>query len=81
MEKIKGPICHTEVGERNFKETYVSPYNNKEHKCNECPNCDVRWWELLEMSPHKEGDLEEKMLKFESKISEWRNKSDNNKTK
>jgi hypothetical protein len=33
MEKIKGPTCHTEVGERNFKETYVSPYNNKEHEC------------------------------------------------
>jgi hypothetical protein len=41
MEKIKGPICHAEVGERNFKETYVSPYNNQEHKCYECLNCEV----------------------------------------
>jgi hypothetical protein len=41
MEKIKGPICHTEVGERNFKETYVSLYNNQEHKCYECLNCEV----------------------------------------
>jgi len=41
MEKIKGPICHTEVGERNFKETYVSHYNNQEHKCYECLNCEV----------------------------------------
>jgi hypothetical protein len=41
MEKIKGPTCHTEVGERNFKETYVSPYNNQKHKCYGCLNCGV----------------------------------------
>jgi len=41
MEKIKGPICHREVGERNFKETYGSLYNNQEHKCYECLNCEV----------------------------------------
>ncbi len=122
MEKIKGPICHTEVGESNFKETYASPYNNKEHECYECPNCDVCWWGLLEVilefyfgnkaltifvvesfafnvpviggntgcipeiilegingtlfDPYKEGDLEEKMLKFESEILDWRNKSE-----
>lgn len=29
MEKIKDPICYIEVGERNFKGTYVSPYNNQ----------------------------------------------------
>jgi DNA-directed RNA polymerase subunit RPC12/RpoP len=41
MDKVKCPICYTEVEERNFKETYVSPYNNQEYKRYECPNCDV----------------------------------------
>jgi hypothetical protein len=41
MDKLKCPICHAEVGERNFKETYVSPYNNQEHKYYECLNCEV----------------------------------------
>jgi SAM-dependent methyltransferase len=41
VEKIKGLICHREVGERNFKETYVSPYNSQEHKYYECLNCEV----------------------------------------
>ena len=41
MEEIKGPMCHTEVGERNFKGTYFSPYNNQEHKCYECLNYSV----------------------------------------
>ncbi len=27
MDKLKCPICYAEVEERNFKETYVSPYN------------------------------------------------------
>jgi len=126
MEKIKDPICHIEVGERNFKETYVSLYNNQDHKCYEYPNCYFHSWRLLNIipefyksivvsiwyealgivvvesfafgvpvigsniggipemisegidgmlfDPYKEGDLEEKMLKFESEISDWRNK-------
>jgi SAM-dependent methyltransferase len=41
MEEIKSPMCHTEVGKRNFKGTYFSPYNNQEHKCYECLNCEV----------------------------------------
>jgi len=41
MYKLKCPICYTEVEERNFKETHVSPYNNQEHKCYECLNCEV----------------------------------------
>jgi len=51
MDKVKCPICHTEVEERNFKETYVSPYNNQEYKRYECPNCDVHWWEPLKIIP------------------------------
>ena len=51
MDKIKCPICYTEVEESNFKETYVSPYNNQEYKRYECPNCDVHWWEPLKIIP------------------------------
>jgi 2-polyprenyl-3-methyl-5-hydroxy-6-metoxy-1,4-benzoquinol methylase len=51
MDKVKCPICYTEVEERNFKETYVSPYNNQEYKRYECPNCDVHWWEPLKIIP------------------------------
>jgi 2-polyprenyl-3-methyl-5-hydroxy-6-metoxy-1,4-benzoquinol methylase len=51
MDKVKCPICYTEVEERNFKETYVSPYNNQEYKRCECPNCDVHWWEPLKIIP------------------------------
>jgi endogenous inhibitor of DNA gyrase (YacG/DUF329 family) len=41
MDKVKCPICYTEVEERNFKEAYVSPYDNQEYRRYECPNCDV----------------------------------------
>lgn len=51
MDKIECPICYTEVEERNFKETYVSPYNNQEYKRYECPNCEVHWWEPLKIIP------------------------------
>ena len=51
MDKVKCPICYTEVEERSFKETYVSPYNNQEYKRYECPNCDVHWWEPLKIIP------------------------------
>jgi 2-polyprenyl-3-methyl-5-hydroxy-6-metoxy-1,4-benzoquinol methylase len=51
MDKLRCPICYTEVEERNFKETYVSPYNNQEYKRYECPNCDVHWWEPLKIIP------------------------------
>ncbi len=51
MDKIKCPICYTEVEERNFKETYISPYNNQEYKRYECPNCEVHWWEPLKIIP------------------------------
>jgi 2-polyprenyl-3-methyl-5-hydroxy-6-metoxy-1,4-benzoquinol methylase len=51
MDKVKCPICYTEVEERNFKETYISPYNNQEYKRYECPNCDVHWWEPLKIIP------------------------------
>jgi len=49
MDKVKCPICYIQVEERNFKETYVSPYNNQEYKRYECPNCDVHWWEPLKI--------------------------------
>ncbi len=51
MDKLKCPICYTEVEERSFKETYVSPYNNQEYKRYECPNCEVHWWEPLKIIP------------------------------
>jgi len=51
MAKVKCPICYTEVEERNFKETYVSPYNTQEYKRYECPNCEVHWWEPLKIIP------------------------------
>jgi SAM-dependent methyltransferase len=51
MDRVKCPICYTEVEERNFKEAYVSPYNNQEYKRYECPNCDVHWWEPLKIIP------------------------------
>jgi SAM-dependent methyltransferase len=51
MDKVKCPICYTEVEERNFKEAYVSPYNNQEYKRYECPNCNVHWWEPLKIIP------------------------------
>ncbi len=51
MDKVKCPICYAEVEERNFKENYVSPYNNQEYKRYECPNCDVHWWEPRKIIP------------------------------
>jgi len=51
MAKVKCPICYTEVEERNFKETYISSYNDQEYKRYECPNCDVHWWEPLKIIP------------------------------
>ncbi len=51
MDKVKCPICYTEVEKGNFKETYVSPYNNQDYKRYECPNCDVHWWEPLKIIP------------------------------
>ncbi|MFZ8831927.1 MAG: class I SAM-dependent methyltransferase, partial [Thermodesulfobacteriaceae bacterium] len=51
MDKLKCPICYTGIEERDFKETYVSPYNNQEYKRYECPNCDVHWWEPLKIIP------------------------------
>jgi hypothetical protein len=40
-----GGAGRKEVEGRNFKETYVFPYNNQEYKRYECPNCNVHWWE------------------------------------
>jgi len=41
----------TEVAKEDYKETYISPYNNQEYKRYECPNCDVHWWEPLKIIP------------------------------
>jgi 2-polyprenyl-3-methyl-5-hydroxy-6-metoxy-1,4-benzoquinol methylase len=65
MDKVKCPICYTEVEERNFKETYVSPYNNQEYKRYECPNCDVHWWEPLKIIPEfYESEVFESYIAF-----------------
>jgi 2-polyprenyl-3-methyl-5-hydroxy-6-metoxy-1,4-benzoquinol methylase len=65
MEKVKCPVCYTEVEERNFKETYVSLYNNQEYKRYECPNCDVHWWEPLKIIPEfYEGEVFEYCVAF-----------------
>ena len=45
------PICHKELTTQNYKETYISPYNNQEYKLYECLNCDVHWWEPLKIIP------------------------------
>jgi 2-polyprenyl-3-methyl-5-hydroxy-6-metoxy-1,4-benzoquinol methylase len=69
MDKIKCPICYTEVEERNFKETYVSPYNNQEYKHYECPNCDVHWWEPLKIIPEfYESEVFEDYIAFHEGI-------------
>jgi 2-polyprenyl-3-methyl-5-hydroxy-6-metoxy-1,4-benzoquinol methylase len=65
MDKLKCPICYTEVEERNFKETYVSPYNNQEYKRYECLNCDVHWWEPLKIIPEfYESEVFESYIAF-----------------
>jgi len=51
MQRIYCPICSAEVDAENYKETYISPYNNQEYKRYECPNCDVHWWEPLKIIP------------------------------
>ena len=51
MDKVKCPICYTEVEERDFKETYVSPHNNQGYKRCECPNCNKYWWKRLKIAP------------------------------
>jgi 2-polyprenyl-3-methyl-5-hydroxy-6-metoxy-1,4-benzoquinol methylase len=69
MDKVKCPICYTEVEERNFKEAYVSPYNNQEYKRYECPNCDVHWWEPLKIIPEfYESEVFESYIEFHEGI-------------
>ncbi len=69
MDKVKCPICYTEVEERSFKETYVSPYNNQEYKRYECPNCDVHWWEPLKIIPEfYESEVFESYIAFHEGI-------------
>jgi 2-polyprenyl-3-methyl-5-hydroxy-6-metoxy-1,4-benzoquinol methylase len=76
MDKVKCPICYTEVEERNIKETYVSPYNNQEYKRYECPNCDVHWWEPLKIIPEfYESEVFEYCVEFHegvgTRLYEW----------
>jgi 2-polyprenyl-3-methyl-5-hydroxy-6-metoxy-1,4-benzoquinol methylase len=69
MDKVKCPICYAEVEERNFKETYVFPYNNQEYKRYECPNCDVHWWEPLKIIPEfYESEFLEPYIEFHEGI-------------
>jgi len=76
MDKLKCPICYTGIEERDFKETYVSPYNNQEYKRYECPNCDVHWWEPLKIIPEfYESEVFEYYIAFHegvgARLSEW----------
>ena len=76
MDKVKCPICYTEVEEQNFKETYVSPYNNQEYRRYECPNCDVHWWEPLKIIPEfYESEVFGNYIAFHegvlTRLSEW----------
>jgi len=48
-DKTKCPICGAEVKKDEFKEIYVSSYNNQEYKRYECPNCEVHFWEPLKI--------------------------------
>jgi len=69
MDKLKCPICYTEVEERNFKETYVSPYSNQEYKRYECQNCDVHWWEPLKIIPEfYESEVFENYIAFHESV-------------
>jgi len=45
----KCPICETKVSKH--IETYKSDFNNQEYKLYHCPNCDLQWWEPLQMIP------------------------------
>jgi len=47
----KCPVCETPINERQYIETYVSPFNNQEYKLYECSNCEIQWWEPLKMIP------------------------------
>jgi len=59
------PICHKELTTQNYKESYISPYNNQEYKLYECPNCDVHWWEPLKIIPEfYESEIFESYVAF-----------------
>lgn len=48
---LRCPICSEKVKKEDYKETYISPYNNQEYKRYECPSCDVHWWEPMRIIP------------------------------
>lgn len=45
------PTCETGVEENNYREKYLSPFNNQEYKLYHCKNCDLQWWEPLKIIP------------------------------
>lgn len=45
------PICAEVVEEKDYREVYVSPYNQQEYKRYECPSCDLHWWEPMKIIP------------------------------
>jgi len=57
MNKIKCPICDREFFISDFKEIYVSPYNNKEYKRYECQNCEIHWEPLKILPEFYEGEV------------------------
>ena len=71
VDKTQCPICEAEVKKDEFKEVYVSPYNNQEYKRYECPNCDVHWWEPLKIIPEfYESEVFEAYTAFHEGIRE-----------
>jgi len=71
MNNTQCPICLTEVAKEDYKETYISPYNNQKYKRYECPNCDVHWWEPLKIIPEfYESEVFEAYTAFHEGIRE-----------
>ena len=70
-DKTQCPICETEVNKHEFKETYISPYNNQKYKRYEFPNCDIHWWEPLKIIPEfYESEVFEVYVTFHEGIRE-----------
>ena len=48
---IKCPLCEFQVNNEDFKEKYISDYNNIEYKLYYCQKCNCEWWEPLCIIP------------------------------
>jgi len=49
MQIVKCPVCKSKSIE--FLDTYISRWNSQEYKLYSCKNCDLQWWEPLEIMP------------------------------